>query len=59
MLYLVTMQRQYNYISEGVRESIAEMLWERKMISHIVTALNRNKATISRELRRNASLIYQ
>jgi IS30 family transposase len=53
------MQKQYNHLSLVERERIAEMLWERKTIDYIATALDRDRSTISRESRRNASPLYQ
>ena len=41
------------------RELIAKMYWEGDGINEIARALNRNKGTISRELKRNSSAEYQ
>jgi len=41
------------------RELIAKMHWEGKGLSEIARALDRNKSTISRELKRNASPEYR
>lgn len=53
------MRNHYHHLSLEDRERITEMLWEEKTVSYIAAVMDRDKATISRELRRNASPIYQ
>ena len=45
----------YRHLTPLERESIMLMLNQGVSISHMARVLNRNKSTISRELRRNAS----
>jgi IS30 family transposase len=52
------MSKTYVHLTEAERELIAKMHWEGKGPSEIARALNRDKGTISRELKRNASLEY-
>lgn len=52
------MTKTYVHLTETERELIASMRWEGKGPSEIAWVLNRDKGTISRELRRNASPEY-
>ena len=52
------MSKHYVHLTEAERELIAKMRWEGKGPSEIARAISRNKATISRELARNASTEY-
>jgi len=52
------MSTNYVHLTETERELIAKMHWEGKGPSEIARALDRDKGTISRELRRNASPEY-
>lgn len=49
------MSKHYVHLTEAERELIAQMHWEGKGPSEIARALDRDKGTISRELKRNAS----
>jgi transposase, IS30 family len=53
------MPKNYNHITMDERELIAKMHWEGKELSEIANALARDKGTISRELKRNASSEYR
>lgn len=53
------MEKQYNQLSLEERDKITVMKSEGKGISEIARVLGRNKATISRELRRNSSSEYK
>ena len=52
------MSKTYVHLTEAERELIASMHWEGKGPSEIARTIGRDKATISRELRRNASTEY-
>jgi IS30 family transposase len=52
------MSKHYVHLTEAERELIATMHWEGKGPSEIARAIDRDKGTISRELRRNASQEY-
>ena len=52
------MPKNYVHLTETERELIASMRWEGKGPSEIARELGRDKGTISRELRRNASPEY-
>ena len=52
------MSINYVHLTEAERELIARMHWEGKGPSEIARALDRDKGTISRELKRNASPEY-
>jgi len=56
---LVSMRNHYHHLSLEDRERIDRMRGDGKTVSAIAMALDRNKGTISRELRRNASSVYQ
>jgi len=56
---LVSMRNHYRQLSLEDREQIDQMGREGKTVSAIARALGRNKGTISRELRRNASAVYR
>jgi IS30 family transposase len=53
------MPKNYKHITMDERELIAKMHWEGKKLSEIANALARDKGTISRELKRNASSEYR
>jgi len=55
----VSMPKNYKHITMDERELIAKMHWEGKELSEIANALARDKGTISRELKRNASSEYR
>lgn len=52
------MSKTYIHLTEAERELIATMHWEGKGPSEIATTIGRDKGTISRELKRNASPEY-
>ncbi|HSA78282.1 MAG TPA: IS30 family transposase [Nitrospirota bacterium] len=52
------MSKTYVHLTEAERELIATMHWEGKGPSEIARTIGRDKGTISRELRRNASADY-
>src|SRR5574340_719469 len=52
------MSKNYIHLTEAERELIATMHWEGKGPSEIATTIGRDKGTISRELKRNASPEY-
>ncbi len=52
------MSKTYVHLTEAEREIIASMHWEGKGPSEIARTIGRDKGTISRELRRNASQGY-
>jgi IS30 family transposase len=52
------MSKNYVQLTEAERELIATMQWEGKGPSDIARTIGRDKGTISRELRRNASTEY-
>jgi len=52
------MSKSYVHLTESERELIASMQWEGKGPSEIARMIGRDKGTISRELRRNASAEY-
>ena len=52
------MTKTYVHLTETERELIASMRWEGKGPSEIARVLDRDKGTISSELRRNASPEY-
>jgi transposase, IS30 family len=52
------MSKHYVHLTEVEREFIAQMHWEGKGPSEIARAIDRDKGTISRELKRNASSGY-
>lgn len=52
------MLKTYVHLTEAERELIASMQWEGKGPSEIARTIGRDKGTISRELRRNASQEY-
>lgn len=52
------MSKTYVQLTESERELIASMHWEGKGPSEIARTIDRDKGTISRELRRNASAEY-
>lgn len=52
------MSKNYVHLTEAERELIASMHWEGKGPSEIARTIGRDKGTISRELRRNASGEY-
>jgi len=54
----VFMGKQYNHLTMTERELIAKMYWEGEGVNEIARILNRNKGTISRELKRNSSSEY-
>ena len=56
---MVSMRNHYHHLSLEDRERIDRMRGDGKTVSAIAMALDRNKGTISRELRRNASSVYQ
>jgi IS30 family transposase len=56
---LVSMRNHYHQLSLEERERIDQLHREGKTVNCIARMLDRNKGTISRELRRNASSIYQ
>jgi IS30 family transposase len=53
------MSKNYGHINQEERELIAQMRWEGKGTSEIARVLDRDKATISRELKRNSSPEYK
>ena len=53
------MPKNYKHLTMDERELIAKMHWEGKELSEIAKALARDKGTISRELKRNASSEYR
>src|SRR3989304_4184569 len=53
------MPKNYKHITMDEREFIAKMHWEGKELSEIAKSLARDKGTISRELKRNASSEYR
>lgn len=53
------MGKQYGHLSIDERERIAQLRNEGKGLSEIARQLGRNKGTISRELKRNGSLLYK
>ena len=55
----MSMPKNYKHITMEERELIAKMYWEGKDLSEIANALVRDKGTISRELKRNASSEYR
>lgn len=55
----MSMPKNYKHITMDERELIAKMHWEGKKLSEIANALARDKGTISRELKRNASSEYR
>lgn len=56
---MVSMRNHYRHLSLEDREYIDQMCGEGKTVSAIARALGRNKGTISREVRRNASAVYR
>ncbi len=55
----MSMPKNYKHITMEERELIAKMHWEGKELSEIANVLVRDKGTISRELKRNASSEYR
>ena len=55
----MSMPKNYKHLTMDEREVIAKMHWEGKGLSEIAKALDRDKGTISRELKRNASSEYR
>lgn len=53
------MSKSYIHINQEERELIAQMRWEGNSLSEIARVLYRDKGTISRELKRNASPKYE
>lgn len=53
------MSKNYVQLTESERELIATMHWEGKGPSEIARTISRDKGTISRELKRNASTEYR
>lgn len=56
---MVSMRNHYRHLSLEDREHIDRLHREGKTVTVIARVLGRNKGTISRELRRNASFVYQ
>ena len=55
----MSMPKNYKHITMDEREVIAKMHWEGKGLNEIAKAIDRDKGTISRELKRNASSEYR
>src|SRR3990167_8803551 len=53
------MEKQYKQLTITERDTITEMLYERKTISEIAKELGRHRSTISRELKRSSSPEYK
>ena len=55
----MSMQRKYIHLSLSERDTITNMLYDKKSLSDVAKALGRSKSTISRELKRNSSAEYR
>ena len=53
------MENQYKHLTMTERDTITELLYERKTVSEIAKAIGCHKSTISRELKRNSSPEYK
>jgi IS30 family transposase len=55
----VSMAKEYIHLTLAERDLITTMLSEKKSLCEIAKAIGRSKSTLSRELKRNASLEYK